>query len=77
MEVDVAYHYLSFFLDDDAKLEFIRSEYASGRMMTSQIKNILIDVLVPIIEGIQKNREMVTDDIVRSFMKPRDMKIKT
>lgn len=35
LEVDIPYHYLRFFLEDDSKLEHIGNEYGSGRMMTS------------------------------------------
>jgi len=37
-DIDVSYQYLTFFLDDDAKLEEIRQNYSSGKMMTSDVK---------------------------------------
>lgn len=43
-EVDVSYMYLSFFLEDDARLEEIRQEYSSGRMLTGELKAELIKV---------------------------------
>jgi len=38
LEVDVPYHYLRFFLEDDQRLEVIKAEYGSGRMLTGEIK---------------------------------------
>lgn len=43
-EVDVSYMYLSFFLEDDARLEEIRQEYSSGKMLTGELKAELIKV---------------------------------
>lgn len=34
LAVDVPYKYLSFFLDDDEKLEQIGRDYSSGKMLT-------------------------------------------
>lgn len=45
LEVDVSYQYLTFFLDDDEKLEEIRDKYSKGEMLTGEIKQILVDTL--------------------------------
>ena len=45
LDVDVAYQYLQFFLDDDDKLEEIRVKYGKGEMMTGEVKQILIKCL--------------------------------
>ena len=34
LNVDIPYNYLRFFLEDDAKLEQIRQDYGSGKMLT-------------------------------------------
>lgn len=34
LEVDIPYHYLTFFLEDDAKLKEIGQEYKAGTMMS-------------------------------------------
>lgn len=44
-DVDVAYQYLNFFMDDDEELERIRVEYKAGRMLTGEIKAICIKYL--------------------------------
>ncbi len=42
LEVDVAWKYLNFFLDDDERLARIGAEYGAGRMLTGEIKAELI-----------------------------------
>jgi tryptophanyl-tRNA synthetase len=42
---DVAYEWLSFFLEDDARLAEIARDYASGAMLTGEVKKELIGVL--------------------------------
>ena len=73
LDVDTSYQYLTFFLDDDAKLKEIGEKYSKGEMLTSEIKEILIDVLVPIIMNFQKNRKLVTDEIVDTFLAVRPL----
>ena len=75
-DVDVAYQYLTFFLEDDDKLEKIRKDYTSGELLTGHLKKELIDVLTPIIEEHQKRRKTITDDIALEFMTPRDLEWK-
>ncbi|CEO96949.1 tryptophan--tRNA ligase [Plasmodiophora brassicae] len=71
IERDVAYQYLSFFLDDDEKLLRLRDEYQAGTLLAGDMKKELIDVMVPLIRRIQQARAAVTDDIVKAFMTPR------
>jgi len=73
-EIDVPYQYLTFFLDDDNKLQKIREEYTKGKMGTQQIKQELIDVIVPLVLNHRKAREKVTDDVVLAFMATRKLK---
>ena len=48
-DVDVSYKYLTFFLEDDEKLEQIRQDYSSGKLLTGYLKAELIAVrLVPL-----------------------------
>jgi len=70
-EVDVAYQYLTFFLDDDVRLQQIHDDYTSGKLLTGEIKQILIDTITPIMLQHQRCRAAVTDDIVEVFMTPR------
>ncbi|KAL0219029.1 hypothetical protein P9112_004682 [Eukaryota sp. TZLM1-RC] len=72
-EVDVSYQYLEFFLDDDVELERIRTEYKSGRMLTGELKAILIRILQGIVGNHQEKRKNVSDEIVFEFMKERNL----
>ena len=72
-QVDIAYQYLTFFLEDDAKLDQIRRDYSSGEMLTGELKKELIDVVTPILEKHQAARKLVTDEDVRAFMRQRPL----
>ena len=65
--------YLSFFLDDDAELARIATEYGSGRMLTGEIKKTLIDLLTDMVTRHQEARAKVTDEMVDTFMSPRPL----
>ena len=73
LDVDVAYQYLTFFLEDDAELKRIGDAYSKGEMMTGEVKKILIDTLTPVVEGIQKRRAAVTDEVLAKFMAVRPL----
>lgn len=70
LSVDVAYHYLLYFLDSDEELKHIAKEYSSGRMMTSEVKKKAIEVIWNILKEHQDARAKVTSDIVQLFMNP-------
>ncbi|KAI5936932.1 Tryptophan--tRNA ligase, cytoplasmic [Manis javanica] len=70
-DVDVSFMYLTFFLEDDDKLEQIKKDYTSGVMLTGELKKTLIEVLQPLIAEHQARRKEVTDKIVKEFMTPR------
>ena len=42
LSVDISYSYLRFFLEDDKVLEEIGEKYGSGKMLTGEVKKILI-----------------------------------
>ena len=65
---------MTFFLDDDEKLMEIKKDYASGELLTGELKKILINVLQPIVQEHQERRSKVTDEIVKQFMTMRQLK---
>eukprot|EP01114_Cavostelium_apophysatum_P004899 TRINITY_DN1534_c0_g1_i1.p1 TRINITY_DN1534_c0_g1~~TRINITY_DN1534_c0_g1_i1.p1 ORF type:complete len:435 (+),score=122.15 TRINITY_DN1534_c0_g1_i1:52-1305(+) len=73
IEVDVAYNYLRFFLDDDEKLKDIGEKYSKGLMMTSEVKAILIQVMTELVQRHQEARAAVTDDVIEAFMSVRKL----
>ncbi|XP_061651728.1 tryptophan--tRNA ligase, cytoplasmic isoform X2 [Phyllopteryx taeniolatus] len=73
VDVDVSFMYLTFFLEDDHKLEKIRQDYTSGALLTGELKKMLIETLQPIIAEHQEQRKQVTDEMVKRFMTPRPL----
>jgi len=72
-DVDISYQYLSFFLEDDDKLESIRRAYSSGEMLTGELKKELIMILQRIVAEHKERRKAIMDDIVLDYMKPRKL----
>lgn len=56
-DIDVSYQWLTFFEEDDAKLAEIYSEYKSGKMLSGEIKAILIEKVNTFLKSHQKKRE--------------------
>lgn len=73
LEVDIPYQYLSFMLEDDEKLAHIGREYGSGRMMSGEVKQMLIDVMTDYSQDMQKRRAAITDADVLAFMEVRPL----
>ncbi|XP_012346169.1 tryptophan--tRNA ligase, cytoplasmic [Apis florea] len=71
--IDIAYQWLRFFLDDDEKLEQLRKDYTSGEILTGELKKELINILQPLIAAHQEARSKLTDEIVKQYMIPRDL----
>lgn len=74
LEMDVPYLYLTFFLDDEEKMEEIKQKYVSGEMNTQQVKEELITVLTQQVERHQRRRSVITDETVQLFMSVRPIK---
>ena len=73
LSVDVPYKWLEFFLDDQKEFDRIGSEYGSGRMLTGEVKQILIALLQTLVGRHQRARAMVSEEVVHAFMRPRKM----
>ena len=58
-DVDVSFQYLKvFFEEDDEKLKQIHDDYKSGKMLTGELKKILIDKMSAFLEEHHKKREI-------------------
>jgi len=73
LDVDITYHYLTFFLEDDAQLADIKEKYSTGKMLTGEIKKILIELLSNLVRRHQEARALVTEDVVDAFMAVRKL----
>ncbi|CUM49828.1 Tryptophan--tRNA ligase, cytoplasmic [Debaryomyces fabryi] len=72
-DIDVAYQYLSFFCDDDDKLEKLAKDYRSGDLLSGEMKKESIDVIQKFVGEYQERRSKITPEIVDSFMKPHKL----
>ncbi|XP_022332328.2 tryptophan--tRNA ligase, cytoplasmic-like [Crassostrea virginica] len=73
-DVDVAFQYLTFFMEDDDRLEEIKKTYSSGELLTGFLKKELIEILQKLVGEHRQRRADLTDDVVRQFMTPRKLK---
>src|SRR3989344_1335563 len=55
-DIDVSYQYLTFFEEDDYKLKKIHDDYKSGSLLTSELKQILIEKLNKFLKEHQEKR---------------------
>ena len=63
-EIDVSYQYLKIFFEpDDNKLRKIYDDYKSGSLLTSELKQILIDKLNKFLKEHQDKREKAKDKV--------------
>lgn len=56
-DIDISYQYLTFFEENDKKLEKIYNDYKSGRLLTSELKQITIEKINRLLKNHQKKRE--------------------
>jgi len=63
-DVDVSFQYLKFFFEpDDKKLQKIHDDYKSGKLLTSELKMILIEKINSFLKEHQKKRELAKKQI--------------
>ena len=62
-DVDIAYQYLTFFEEDDKKLKKIHDDYKSGKLLTSELKQICIDKLNNFLKKHQAKREKARNKV--------------
>jgi len=63
-DIDVSYQYLRIFFEpDDKKLKSIHDDYKSGKMLTGELKAILIEKINKFLEVHQEKREKAKDQI--------------
>ncbi|KAG6850599.1 tryptophan--tRNA ligase [Arthromyces matolae] len=70
-EVDVAYQYLRFFLEDDDELEQLGKDYRAGTLLTGQLKARCIQELQKFVVDFQERKSKVSDEDIEQFMDAR------
>ncbi len=67
VKIDVACQWLKYFEHDDNKLEKIYTEYSKGKILSGEVKSILIEKINNILSVHQKRRE-TADKIIDKFI---------
>ncbi|CAE7207271.1 unnamed protein product [Rhizoctonia solani] len=67
-DVDVAYQYLGFFMDDDEEYAKIAEEYRAGTLLTGQLKAKCIKALQEFVKTFQERKAAITDEDVAYYM---------
>lgn len=73
ISTDISYHYLKYFETCDEKLNDVKEEFSSGRMLCKDIKEIMATKIVEVIKGQQVRRAIVTDEDVKEFYRLKPM----
>ncbi|XP_059058239.1 tryptophan--tRNA ligase, cytoplasmic [Achroia grisella] len=71
--VDISYKYLTFFLEDEERLNEIKKQYESGEMLTGELKKVAIEAITPFVQAYQARRAAVTDDVLKKFFEIRPL----
>ena len=72
-DVDVSYQYLRMLLEpDDKKLEKIYNDYKSGKMLTSELKEIVIEKINAFLKEHQKKREQAKKMLDKFIYKEKE-----
>ena len=64
---DIPFQYLEYFLEDAEEMMRIKKEYGDGKMLTGEVKKILIQELQKLIGEFQERRKNVTQEVVEQF----------
>ncbi|MCX8179540.1 MAG: tryptophan--tRNA ligase [Candidatus Aenigmarchaeota archaeon] len=68
-DIDVSYQWLTFFEEDDAKLKKIYEDYKSGKLLTGELKEILIEKLNVFLKKHQEEREKAKSKIEKFILR--------
>ncbi len=68
-DIDVSYQWMRFFEEDDKKLERIYHDYKSGKMLSGELKAILIEKLTKFVKKHQEEREKARKVIDKFIVK--------
>ncbi|CCA69841.1 probable tryptophan--tRNA ligase [Serendipita indica DSM 11827] len=69
-DVDVAYQYLGFLLEDDEKYAQLGADYRKGIVTTGEMKDLCIQEVQKLVKTFQEAQAKVTDEVLHHFMDP-------
>ena len=71
-DIDVSYQYLRIFFEpDDNKLKVIYDDYKSGKMLTGELKSILIEKVTDFLVAHQQKREKAKDQLEKFLLEDK------
>lgn len=68
-DIDTSYQWLTFFEEDDKKLKQIHDDYKSGKLLSGELKQILIDKLNAFLRDHQEKREKAKSQLDKFMLK--------
>jgi tryptophanyl-tRNA synthetase len=68
-DIDVSYQWLTFFEEDDEKLRKIHDDYKAGKLLSGELKAILIEKLNIFLKEHQKKRELAKKHVEEFLLK--------
>lgn len=68
-DIDVSYQWLTFFEEDDEKLKRIYHDYKSGKILSGELKQILIEKINAFLADHQKRREKAKKEVDKFIFK--------
>ncbi len=68
-DIDVSYQWLTYLEEDDKKVAKIYNEYKSGKMLTGELKEILIEKVNGFLKEHQRNREKARKNLDKFILK--------
>ena len=68
-EIDVSYQWLTFFEEDDKRLDKIYKDYKSGKLLSGELKMILVDKVNSFLSEHQKRREQARKDLEKFMLR--------
>lgn len=75
-EKDMPYQFLTFFLEDDVRLEEMRQAYEKGTMQSGEMKTAATKELQAYVQGFRERRQAVTAELRDEFMRPRQLEFR-
>lgn len=78
LDIDIPYQWLRHYMEDEEELEKIKKQYGprqesdtSTRMLSGQVKAILIEIISKIIDEHQSIRKNISLELLNKFMSRR------
>ena len=71
-DIDISFQWLRYFEDDDKKLDQIEKDYRSGKLLSGELKAILIEKINFFLAEHQKRREKAKGQLENFIYKPKE-----